>query len=123
MAIDLTVGENQTYILDDPPADEIAEAFQQLSITSLPDLVEVGVVDSEDELRTLLTAARTATDSALRGIGRREPQSGGLARPDLGRFSEFLLNAPEVPPTRAKAVWQVIRDADPSWLRNLSDEA
>ena len=115
MASDLTVEENQTRTLSAEHED-----VERRVIGSLNDFVELHMVDSEENVRVLLGAAQRATASALsRGVA--SQTEGGPARPDLGRFGEFVAEAHEVDPNQAKSVWQVLRKLPPVMLKDSAE--
>ena len=112
MPDNLVVPENQTVVLDDNPPAAFAGAWERYRITTLDDLVNIGIVRSRDNLATLLSAAQAATGAALRREGRITPAP-GIDRVDLRRRDDFLSTAATVDAGEALAFWRVARGIDP----------
>lgn len=111
-AKDLKVAAGTDVVLGDEAPPELAHAFTRATVRTYGDLVEHGLVGSEDELKTLVSAARTVTDRAINdpaSFRRRQP----LGRRDLGRFPAMLAATADVEPVTMRGFWRLARAEDP----------
>lgn len=122
MAIDLSVGEGTSVVLDENPPAALAGSIQQVQIRTLNDLVDLGLVSSREELNQLLDSAKKVTAEMLT---RRETfvpfvRIHGTTRPDLRRFGSFMAAAPEVSPSESRGFWRAVRGIDPRRLATVT---
>jgi hypothetical protein len=124
MAQDLVVREGTTVELSDTPSAALQESLQRTQLRTLRDLVNMGVVASEERLHQLLTAAKTVTAETLRRPTTFTPFVAvpGTARTDLRRFGSFLAEtqgAGAAHPLEVNAFWRVARAIEPTQLAEI----
>ena len=112
MADDLVVPANQTIVLDDNPPAAFVGAWERYRITTLDDLVNIGIVRSRENLATMLAAAQHVTATTLRRRGGITPGA-GVEMADLRRRDDFMAATAEVTSGEALAFWRVARGIDP----------
>ena len=122
MAIDLSVAQGTSVVLDENPPAALAGSIQQVQIRALNDLVDLGLVSSREELNQLLDSAKKVTAETLT---RRETfvpfvRIHGTTRPDLRRFGSFMAVAPEVSPSASRGFWRAVRGIDPQRLATVT---
>ena len=123
MASNLVVEQGNAVTLDENPPPELADSFQQVQINTLSDLVEHGIVESQDTVTELLDVAKDATALAL--MNRRETFTPletvpGTIRPDLRRFGNVVSAVPDISPVEVNSFWQIVRAIDPPVLSSVT---
>ncbi|GGJ67778.1 hypothetical protein [Deinococcus aquiradiocola] len=114
--MDLIVQEHTTLMLDiEHPPRALADAAVRETLTSLTDLVRLGMID-EPSLTSMFTAAQTSTQEALQRQSGRPAMVPGTNRVDLGRFSGFINRVPESQGAEAQLVWNLLRPVSPTGL-------
>lgn len=124
MANDLTVAQGTTLVLSENPSPTLAPSFQRVQINTFNDLVEQGVIKSQDTVNRLLNSAKEITRATLT---RRETYTPfvpviGTNRPDLRRFGSFLAATMDVPLTESQIFWRLARSIDPQALFSVQTD-
>ena len=122
LPIDLIVPASETVVLDEKPTNPYAGSRVEYKIDTLDDLVKIGAVSSQDNLKKLLSAAKEATRMALNTRETFTPRvtiPGGLDRADLRRFGTFLAKTGGEKDPEKAIFWRVIRSVEPKKIESL----
>jgi hypothetical protein len=122
MANNLTISGGTTIVLNENPTVELSESLQRIQINTLEDLVDAGVIDSQEKLQNLLNSAQLVTEEAL---SRRETftpfiRVPGSSRDDLGRFGSFIAATPNILPSERHGFWRIARRIEPISMANIT---